>query len=59
MKMVLFVNDGAQVEVLKQALANVQNQEAVELLKRVKACEALQVGKTKCADKKIRHSKKE
>ena len=57
--MVLFVNDGAQVEVLKQALANVQNQEAVELLKRVKACEALQVGKTKCADKKIRHSKKE
>ena len=57
--MVLFVDNGEQVQALKQALERQESEQAKILLERVKACEALQVGKVKCADKKVRHSKKE
>lgn len=57
--MVLFVDNGEQVEVLKSALKNHQHEQATILLSRVIACEINQVGNKKCADKKVRHSKKE
>ena len=57
--MVLFVDNGRQVEVLKEALRKSGDEEAQVLLKRVIGCECHQVGKVKCADKKVRHSKEE
>ena len=57
--MVLFVNNGKEVDLLKQALKSQKSEQAKILLARVEACEALQVGKAKCADKKVRHSEKE
>lgn len=57
--MVLFVDNGRQVEVLKEALRKSGDEEAQILLKRVIGCECHQVGKVKCADKKVRHSDKE
>ena len=59
MKVVLFVNNGKEVDFLKWLLESQECDIAKNLLVRVLACEALQVGKAKCADKKVRHSKKE